>query len=134
MKPSHQEILSALIDGEHVPPAELTDALSHPEAAESLLTFARLRSAVLEDRAEPSAKVREALANATRPNLLQGPWRRAMSIALPAALTGAAAAALLVATLRPSSLPPSSIAAGPPPAELVVRFSFDESRDEGENR
>ena len=134
MKPSHQEILSALVDGEHVSPADLTDALSHPDAAECLLAFARLRSAVLEDEAEPSAKVREAIADATRPNLLLGPWRRAMNIALPAALAGAAAAVVLVTTLRPSSVAPSSIAAGPPPAELVVRFSFDGSRDQGENR
>ena len=56
MNPQGLEVLSALVDGEAVDPAELAEALAHPDAREVLVDFARLRSLAAADDARPSPR------------------------------------------------------------------------------
>lgn len=112
-------ILSALVDGDPVPPDALADALLAPGAREALVDFARLRAEVGADESRPSTAFYSAIHQGlgTRPRPRRTVWR---------ALQGVAAAVVLaLAAVGAMSLPERFAAGGdqPPRATRVLPFT-----------
>lgn len=90
MNTETEQVLSLLIDGEAVDPDELATALAEPDAAATLVEFARVHRAVRGDDERPSERFYE-----TMVSQLAAPRRNVLRWRLPLA----AAALVMVSTL-----------------------------------
>ena len=117
------ELLSAFLDGEPVPWADLAEAFHAPGAQAALRDFALLRAQVQEEEYEPSAvfyrDMRQALD--ARPEVRPW-WSRKLQISLPAL----AVAAFLVIVVGLWAIftdrHPGPEAARPPVPDQVIHF------------
>lgn len=135
--PTHEEILSAFVDGEPVEPRALLAALEGPDALPVLRDFIRLRVDVAGPGSGPSVewgrRVSDLMADARRPT-----WRRSVRVPLPAAVAAGVALAVTAGALligRPSGTPPAPASAAEPAsaptAQRVVQFEPEKEWWEG---
>lgn len=117
---SEFEILSALVDGEPVDPAELDRVLALPGARRTLVELADLRRTFAADRALPrpdfADRVRPTLAPPGSRSFGESGWRWAVI---------AAVAMVALALLLPPWLAPAPADPPPPPPDRVLRFDPD---------
>jgi len=153
MKPESEEVLSLLVDGEPVDPAELASALAEPDAAATLIEYARLHRAVIDDGAQPGGAFyqrmraelgaprrraiawRAPLATAALVvlSVLGGTWfgwslAPVQAVPVPMAVrtptTESPGAPVILPRFMPVAVPPGCPAPGPPKPDRVVQFQL----------
>lgn len=121
MNADPRESISAFLDGESVPPAELSDALALPESREMLVDFVLLRAGIQADESMPDHRLQQRIERGLEPQ--RSKFSRLFSPAPVIAALGMAAVLLLVAWFGRSGPDlPESIEQIPPAVDRVLRF------------
>lgn len=153
MKPESEEVLSLLVDGEPVDPGALATALAEPDAAATLIEYARVHRAVLDDAAQPGdafyRRMRAELGTARRRaiawrtplaaaalvvlSVLGGTWfgwslAPVQTVPMPMAVrtpsVPSPGAPVALPQFTPAAVSPGCPAPGPPKPDRVVQFQL----------